>query len=210
MVKKVIAYFISILTTICFILTLVIIILGIKANTSKNIVQIFGYSFSVVATDSMEPTIKVGEVITIKNVPFAEVKEGDIVVFWSNQYQVYIVHRVIDIVGGNKLVTKGDNPLAPIDSEFVTEANYFGLVQNYGKFLNIGKLILEYRDVVYGLIIFLFIYIIVKEIISIILNLKKAKEEELKKESELRRQKLYEEAKEKLRKEILEGREKDF
>ncbi|MGI6769097.1 MAG: signal peptidase I [Bacilli bacterium] len=209
MVKKIFTYFISILTTICFLLTFVIIILGIKANTSKNIVKVFGYSFSVVASDSMEPTIKVGEVITIKNVPFEEVGEGDIVVFWSNEYRVYIVHRVIEILDGDKLITKGDNPLAPIDSEYVTETNYFGIVHNYGKFLNIGRLILDYRDVVYGLIIILFIYIIVKEIISIILNLKKAKEEELKKESMLLKQRLYEEAKAKLRQEIMEERGKD-
>ncbi|HEY8395366.1 MAG TPA: signal peptidase I [Bacilli bacterium] len=202
MIKKIIAYIISVLTTLCFLFTLVIIIIGIKANQNKNIVKIFGYSFSVVATDSMEPTIKVGEIITIKSVPFSDIEEGNIIVFWSQEYQRYICHRVVDIEDG-KLFTKGDNPRAGIDKEFVTEKNYFGVVRSFGKYLNIGIILLQYRDVVYGLIIFLFAIVIVKEIVNIVNNVKKAKEEELKEEA---RKKLYAEAKEQLRRELMEER----
>jgi signal peptidase len=202
--KKTLTYIISILTTICFILTLVIILLGIKANASNNIVKVFGYSYSVVATDSMEPTIEVGEVIISKSIPYEEVSSGDIIVFWSDHYQKYIVHRVVDIVG-DKLVTKGDNPAAPVDQDYVENNDFHGVVIKYGNFFNVGKLIIDYRDVVYGLIIFLFFYIIVMEIISITRNLKKAKEEELKKESVLLRQRIYEEEKAK----ILEEMKKD-
>ncbi|NLD26911.1 MAG: signal peptidase I [Acholeplasmataceae bacterium] len=208
MLKKIIAYTLSIITIIFFVLTLLLILLGIKANQEKNIVTIFGYSYSVVATDSMEDTIMVGEILTIKSVPFSEVDRGEIIVFWSGAKQAYIVHRVID-KQGDKLITKGDNPAAPIDADPVTENNYHGVVIKHRNFLNLGKIMLEYRSLVYGLIIFLFFYIIVSEIINIIRNLKKAKQEELQKQLELSRQKIYEEEKAKLREQILEEMKKE-
>lgn len=208
MLKKIIAYTLSIITIIFFVLTLLLILLGIKANQEKNIVTIFGYSYSVVATDSMEDTIMVGEILTIKSVPFSEVDREEIIVFWSGAKQAYIVHRVID-KQGDKLITKGDNPAAPIDADPVTENNYHGVVIKHRNFLNLGKIMLEYRSLVYGLIIFLFFYIIVSEIINIIRNLKKAKQEELQKQLELSRQKIYEEEKAKLREQILEEMKKE-
>lgn len=200
--KKILATVISILTMLCFLVTLVLILLGIKANRSDNIVRIFGYSFSVVATDSMEPTIHPGDMISIKSVPFEEIETGDIIVYWADNLDRYIVHRVVAKEEG-RLYTKGDNPQAAIDQEFVTEENFFGIVRSYGKFFNIGRLLLNYRDVVYGLIIFLFAVIIVKETIGIVHNVKEAKEEELKEEA---LSKIRAEEKERLRKELLKER----
>lgn len=200
--KKILATVISILTMLCFLVTLVLILLGIKANRSDNIVRIFGYSFSVVATDSMEPTIHPGDMISIKSVPFEEIETGDIIVYWSDNLDRYIVHRVVAKEEG-RLYTKGDNPQAAIDQEFVTKENFFGIVRSYGKFFNIGRLLLNYRDVVYGLIIFLFAVIIVKETIGIVHNVKEAKEEELKEEA---LSKIRAEEKERLRKELLKER----
>lgn len=182
-----------------------IILLGIRANQSNNIVRIFGYSYSVVASDSMEPTFEVGEIITSKAISIEDVEKGDIIVFWSEEYQVHIVHRVIEVKEGNKLVTKGDNPQAGVDSNYVNDETLHGVVVRHGNFLNLGKLILDYRDVVYVVIILLFIYIIVTEIISIIRNLKKAKEEELKKEKELNKQKIYDEEKARMKEELEKG-----
>lgn len=196
--------FLSILTIFCFFCTLILIILGIKANRSDNIVRIFGYSFSVVATDSMEDTIMAGDMIFIKSVPFQEIEEDDIIVFWSNAANRYIVHRVVAKEDG-KLYTKGDNPRATLDPEPVTEENFFGIVKRHGKFLNIGNLLLNYRDIVYGLIVFLFGFIVVKEIINIVNNVKKAKEEELREKALSR---LREEEKERLRRELEEDGEK--
>jgi signal peptidase I len=207
MLKKIIAYTLSILTTIFFVLTLLLIVIGIKANQERNIVTVFGYSYSVVATDSMEPTILVGEILTIKSIPFEDVNPGEVIVFWSEVKQEYIVHRVIGKQGGD-LITKGDNPNAPVDADLVSENNYHGTVINHRRWFNIGKLVLEYRNLVYGLIIFLFLYIIVSEIINIIRNLKKAKIEELQRQHELERQRIYQEEKAKLREQILEEMKK--
>lgn len=207
MFKKIIAYTLSIITTIFFVLTLLLILIGIKANQERNIVTVFGYSYSVVATDSMEPTIMVGEILTIKSIPFEDVNPGDVIVFWSEVEQKYIVHTVIGKQGGG-LITKGDNPNALVDDDLVFESNYHGTVINHRAWFNIGKLVLEYRNLVYGLIIFLFLYIIVSEIINIIRNLKKAKQEELQKQQELEKQRIYEEEKAKLREQILEEMKK--
>lgn len=172
--------------------------MGIKANQSNNIAKVFNYSFSVVATSSMEPTIMTGEILTIKSIPYNEIDEEDIIVFWSAKDQKYIVHRVIEKTDDG-LVTKGDNPLVSVDEDLVTEENYHGIVIKHHRFFNLGKIILEYRNLVYGLIIFLFIYIIVSELINITRNLKKAKIEELNKEREIAKQKYYEEEKVRLR-----------
>ena len=68
---------------------MILIILGIKANRSDNIMRIFGYSFSVVATDSMEDTIMAGDMIFIKSVPFQEIEEDDIIVFGQCGEQIH-------------------------------------------------------------------------------------------------------------------------
>ena len=81
----------------------------------------------------------------------------------------------------------------------------FRIVKRHGKFLNIGNLLLNYRDIVYGLIVFLFGFIVVKEIINIVNNVKKAKEEELREKALSR---LREEEKERLRRDLEEDGEK--
>jgi|YelNatPaOPRAMG01_1025707.scaffolds.fasta_scaffold02368_17 signal peptidase len=69
-----------------------------------------------VPSRSMEPTLKVGDLVVIKGVPPQEIKEGSIIVFYvpghygEDEYR--IVHRVIKIVNlGEELgfETKGDN-----------------------------------------------------------------------------------------------------
>jgi len=69
-----------------------------------------------VPSRSMEPTLKVGDLVVIKGVSPQEIKEGSIIVFYvpghygEDEYR--IVHRVIKIVNlGEELgfETKGDN-----------------------------------------------------------------------------------------------------
>jgi signal peptidase len=69
-----------------------------------------------VPSRSMEPTLKVGDLVIIKGVPSNEIKEGSIIVFYvpghygEDEYR--IVHRVVKVVNlGSELgfETKGDN-----------------------------------------------------------------------------------------------------
>lgn len=195
-IKKILTYFFSLLTILLFILTFMILIIGIKSNKENKIVQIFGYSYSAVPTDSMEPTIKIGDVIISKAIDYQEVKVGDIAVFYSEQKKVYIVHRVIDILDNGNLQTKGDNPKASVDSEEVTEEKFVGIVVQ--RIPNIGNFVLKYRNVLFILIISTFIYIIVIEIRNIIRNINDKKKEDLL----IQQSQKYEELKEKIKEEM--------
>ncbi len=83
-------------------------ILKIALNTS--------IPLAYVPSKSMEPTLKVGDLVVIKGVSPQEIKIGSIIVFYvpghygEDEYR--IVHRVVKIVNlGNELgfETKGDN-----------------------------------------------------------------------------------------------------
>lgn len=178
--------------------------MGIIAQKNNSMVKILGYSYSVVATDSMEPTIMVGEIVIAASKPYDEVIEGDIIVFFSDEYQEFFVHRVHDISENGDLITKGDNPLAPIDEIPVTTENYFGTVVRYGSFLNIGGLILKYRRLVFILIILIFAFIIIRETITIVKNLNQKNQEETQKNFEQEKQRKLLEEKEKIKQEILD------
>jgi len=69
-----------------------------------------------VPSKSMEPTLKVGDLVVVKGVPPEEIKEGTIIVFYvpghygEDEYR--IVHRVVKVVnveGEPAFETKGDN-----------------------------------------------------------------------------------------------------
>jgi len=202
--KKIASIFLSVLYCLLFLVALLIIIFGTIAQKNHSIVKVFGYSYSVVATDSMEPTIMVGEIAIAKSTPFEEISQGDIIVFYSEDYEIYIIHRVHEILENGDLVTKGDNPSATIDEDPVTPENYFATVVKHGNFLNLGNLVLKYRSFVFVFIILIFVFIIVRELFSIAKQSKKTDEEKSKIQFEEQKQKAISEKKEQLRKEIIE------
>lgn len=87
----------------------------------------------IVLTDSMEPTIKSGDLILIREVDFDDVEEGDIISYFESETQrtTTVTHRVMEIIydeNGNKLefVTQGDaNNIE--DSDHVTRGKLIGV-----------------------------------------------------------------------------------
>lgn len=73
---------------------------------------------SVIATGSMEPMIKPGDVTIMKKIKDTDIKTGDVIQF--RHEDIFITHRVIDIKDeqGKRYQTKGDNNPSP-DSELV-------------------------------------------------------------------------------------------
>ena len=209
MVKKIITYTITTLSVLLFVLAIIILIVGSILQKEQKILRVFGYSYSVVATDSMEPTIMIGDIIIAKDVPYEDVNEEDIIVFYSEQYQRFFVHRVKVINDDNEFVTKGDNPKAPIDDETVTEANYFGVVIHYGSFLFLGDLVLKYRNVIFGLMLIVFVIIIIQETIVIIKHLNAKNEQTIKAQYEQEKEKLLAIEEQKIRDELLASKQND-
>jgi len=64
---------------------------------------------SVIATGSMEPLIKPGDVIILKKLGNEEIKPGDVIHYWQNN--IFITHRVINVIDSRAKIyqTKGDN-----------------------------------------------------------------------------------------------------
>ncbi len=90
----------------------------------------FGYRFLHVVSGSMEPEIKNGSYIIIKETETDELKEGDIITFISADpviYGKYNTHRIYDIckdtyTGETIFITKGDAYDSPDSYPVTTEA----------------------------------------------------------------------------------------
>ena len=76
-----------------------------KFILKQKLIKVGDYSILVVLTGSMEPTIKAGEMILIKEKD--EYQVGDIVTY-IDEDAYFITHRITQI-NGNECITRGDN-----------------------------------------------------------------------------------------------------
>jgi signal peptidase I len=51
-----------------------------------------------VSSPSMEPTLKVGEIVKIKRVNIDLIRKNDIILFFEKHYQYPIIHRLVKII----------------------------------------------------------------------------------------------------------------
>lgn len=198
--KKIILRTISGICIVIVIMAMVLIVMGTVSIRKGKLMNAFGYSYSIVASPSMEPAIKTGAIIISKHLAFEDVEIGDIIIYWSAKYNRYIVHRVVNQIDG-KLEMKGDNNTA-IDEEYVTENNYYGTVVFIGLAF-IGIIILKSQSLILGVIVLLFalyLFIEIKDLRSIIKANRKEKEQE----------EQYQKAREKMREELLKEFEEEM
>ena len=105
---------------IVFIISLLVVIASITAKRENGQANVFGYTANSVQTDSMKGTINEGDliiskVVTSKNKADFDLKEGDIVSFYTEikkGTKILITHRVYEVrQAGNTTVitTWGDN-----------------------------------------------------------------------------------------------------
>lgn len=96
------------------------------------------YRLYAVRSGSMSPTIKVGDVIFVGPPP-ATLKEGMIVTFQSGENQL-TTHRIVAIIDGNYLQTKGDAneepdanlvPLEKVKKAFIFRIPYLGYMGHF-------------------------------------------------------------------------------
>ena len=91
----------------------------------------FSYYSIAIASGSMNPKIKVGDVVIIKqkNYNYEDIKVGDIIAYKYNN--VIVVHRVVKKIEDNKeyyFYTKGDNNRS-IDDWIVNKKDILGIVK---------------------------------------------------------------------------------
>lgn len=116
----------------------------------KDLISLNGYAILEVISGSMEPTIKIGDLIVI-NVNEKTYKKGDIVTFYDEENS-FVTHRIISIDNTKKeMVTKGDNNNADDGPTKTTK-----IVGKYiCKFSGLGKILSTLRSPFVMFIIFI-------------------------------------------------------
>ena len=173
----------NIISTVILIILIVLVVFIFITRMTGNTPTIFGYHIYRVQTDSMVPTLNVGDVILVKNTAAEDIREGDIITYRALEGDLAgqtITHRVNqppeERDGVYYFVTKGDKEGAVVDKEVSydqVEGKYVRTIplidKMYTFFLSPGGLI-----TFVGLIIVLFGY----EMISLILSYKSLDEKD--------------------------------
>ena len=196
--KNIYQTFVICLTFVLFALTIYILIAGVNAAKNNEMMSIFGYTYSVVPTDSMEPEINVGDSVIGKKESFDNLEIGDDVIYHYvyEDIDIYVVHRIIRYDEGYGFKTQGVNTKQE-DPIYVTKDNYVSTVVWSGSLANIGEIVLKNRGTLFLVLIAILLLIAgngVFDIIKILDERKQLRQKEEKEqleqnyEDELRRQ----------------------
>ncbi len=134
----------KIIPALCNVLGILILLLVIASCLPVTVPRMMGYEIYNVVSGSMEPELPVGSVIYVSEEEPEEVKDGDIIAFWSKDS--VITHRVVEnrIVEG-EFVTKGDANEAE-DMNAVPYDRLIGRVERHIPFL--GGVLMLYSSTV--------------------------------------------------------------
>ncbi len=195
-VKNVVVWLIFAIAVSMMIFTIV------SVNTfDQNNRSLFGYKVFTVRSDSMSATdFNAGDIVFIKTVDPATLKEGDIIAFISQDEEFYgetVTHKIrsktIDANGNEAFITygttTGDNDEVPVPYAFVL-GKYSGKLPNIGKFFLFLK-----QPIGYLICIFVpFLLLIIHQGIICIQLFRKYKKEQME-ELEAERAKIEDERK---------------
>lgn len=87
---------------------ILILLLGFAFISGDNGTTIGGVKALNVLTGSMEPTIKKGSLVFVKETPLKDFVVSDIVCYRPNDGTSKVTHRVVEINENNELITQGD------------------------------------------------------------------------------------------------------
>ena|GEM_PF-2147459 len=114
---------------LCLLVLLGAIWLTVQVRKTEEAVVVGGYRPFIIATGSMEPTLRINGLVITRYDDFDDVEIGDVVAFMARGlHGKPALHRVIDIEGegeNKQFVVKGDNNPNP-DGAAVTKQNYIG------------------------------------------------------------------------------------
>lgn len=180
-VKRGTEIFISILLWAVILLAALFAFTTLATKDTNQVASLAGYTPLTVASDSMSPTFRAGDLIIIRKCDPETLKEGDIVTFHTiiNNEFALNTHRITeiqDLGGARNYVTKGDNnELADIhmiaDGDIV--GKYVGHLAGFGKVMSFLSSSLGFLLVIVLPLLVFFIYQ-VYHLITVSIDLKKA------------------------------------
>ncbi len=136
--KKVVS---NIAVSILYIAAFLLIFTGIISYVNNVTPSIFNRYFLVVQSDSMVPTLQIGDIVIVE--PNNQYVKDDVVSFKMNINNVdvivtHIIYDVIDVNGEINYITKGDNLyITGPDDWVLTKKDILGLVKHKIPFLGI-------------------------------------------------------------------------
>ena len=200
--KKITSWILSAISILFLLIAAFFLIVTMVAHKKDSrAVEIFGYSFSLVQTDSMTGEIEVGELITVKMCVIDEAKVGTNAVYIASSGPLkgqQIVHKVIKADAdekGSYIVTQGVKEGAPIDNPVYAE-QFVGIAVRHSVFW--GR-VAKFFSTPVNWILILTLIIGIPSIYWLIMKIIK-----LSKEAKRERAASNEEEREKLKQEILE------
>lgn len=172
--KKIYNIVSTILVLAVFVFLIVVIGVVMYQRKHNGDAKLFGYYMFNVISNSMEPTVNVGDVILAKEVDDVNaLKEGDVITFTapSGDFNGYnITHRIVEVVKNDDgtvkyFKTKGDNPEAPVDSWKLSPTEV------KAKFVRVSKFITGFRNFIskwYGFVILILIPLLLVGVLLIV------------------------------------------
>jgi signal peptidase len=112
--KKIIDTTVKIVWWVFLVLLIALIVCIVSAKIKGKVPKVFGYSVVVITTGRMGDTFPVGTYILIKETSPEDIKENDIICFYSEDPSIYgypNTHRVTKVIESNgkyEYITKGD------------------------------------------------------------------------------------------------------
>jgi signal peptidase I len=96
----------TILGILMLVLCIYITIKVIIGNVNNQPPSIFNLSISYVPTESMKPTIDPGDYVLYHGAKYDDAKVGDIIIYYSESNDKFIIHRVVGKVSNGELEDK--------------------------------------------------------------------------------------------------------
>ncbi len=178
-IMKIVDSVITMVSIIIFLIAAVVIVSVIKTPQGEP-PMIFGRTMFQVVSPSMEPALRIGTVVMVKKTDISEVKEGDIISFYTRDPDIYnsvVTHRVDEVEdrdGVLALRTKGDaNPSR--DAYTVKERQLIGKVVGHSNVIGSFVMLLSYRWIFALLIILPMAYIVISNGYKMISSLRRDK-----------------------------------
>lgn len=127
-------------TVLClaFAVMLIITVTAAVAKAKGDRAEVLGYGIFVVVTGSMEPEIKIDDIIITKKVAQDKIEKGDDIAFYSSAQSKVITHRVIEVTergyitqGLQNNVADGEILYSDVLGKVVLKSSFLGAVYKF-------------------------------------------------------------------------------